>query len=239
MKTRGRAPAPARLPAAPAASIASVACVMSLVLLLAGCGSKNDASERNFSAAVTHYLDDNGDLCLDVGPFPVDVSDTDLKLQASEPAGHASRMAALQRAGLVGSIDVSLGQLGFVDNRPTGHRLRVRRYDLTTAGRDAYRKIVADEIAASGKKEPERGDICYGKLALEKVTGWDGPAQVDGKQEASVRYTYKVASLSEWAKVPAIGTAFPYVTNTVAGAGEQPLTTLMILTDKGWAAKTP
>lgn len=239
MKTRGCPLAPAWPPAAPAASLASVACVVSLSLLLAGCGSKNDASERNFSTAVTQYLDDNGDLCLDVGPFPVDVSDSDLKLQASEPAGHAARMAALQQAGLVSSIDVSLGQLGFVNDRPTGHRLHVRRYDLTTAGRDAYRKIVADEIAASGKKEPERGDICYGKLALEKVTGWDDPAQVDGKQEASVRYTYKVGSLSEWAKVPAIGTAFPYVANTVAGAGEQSLTTVMMLTDKGWVAKTP
>ncbi|MGI4858062.1 MAG: hypothetical protein ACRYHA_14345 [Janthinobacterium lividum] len=239
MKTRGCPLAPAWLPAASAASLAPVACVMSLALLLAGCGSKNDASERNFAMAVTQYLDDNGDLCLDVGPFPVDVSDTDLKLQTSEPAGHAARMAALQHAGLVSSIDVSLGQLGFVDDRPTGHRLRVRRYDLTTAGRDAYRKIVADEIAASGKKEPERGDICYGKLALEKVTGWDGPTQVDGKQEASVRYTYKVASLSDWAKVPAVGAAFPFVTNTVAGAGEQSLTTVMKLTDKGWVARIP
>ncbi|MGI4858429.1 MAG: hypothetical protein ACRYHA_16250 [Janthinobacterium lividum] len=227
MKTRGL----------PAASAAAVACVMSLALLLAGCGSKNDASERNFSTAVTHYLDDNGDLCLDVGSFPVDVSESDLKLQASEPAGQAARMAALQRAGLVSSIDVSLGQLGFVDDRPTGHRLRVRRYELTTAGRDAYRKIVADEVAASGKKEPERGDLCYGKLALEKVTGWDGPTQVDGKQEASVRYTYAVESMSDWAKIPAIGTAFPFITNTVAGAGAQSLTTVMILTDKGWVAR--
>ncbi|MCY0389426.1 hypothetical protein OVY01_19970 [Robbsia sp. Bb-Pol-6] len=232
MKTTGRMLAPAWLPTAAAVS------AISLALLLAGCGSKNDASERNFSAALTHYLDDNGDLCLDVGPFPVDVSEVDLKQQANEPAGHAAQMAALQHVGLVGSIDVSLGQLGFVDDRPTGHRLRVRRYDLTTAGRDAYRKIVADVVAASGKKEPERGDICYGKLALGKVTGWDGPTQVNGRQEASVRYTYKVESLADWAKGPEVGAAFPYVTNTVTGAGEQSLTTVMVLTSKGWVAKT-
>lgn len=231
MNTRGRSFALSR------SAAGAVVAIVSLAVLLAGCGSKRDASERNFATAVTRYLDDNGDLCMDVGPFPVDVSEYDLKRQTSEPAGHAARMAALQHAGLVSSIDVSLGQLEFVDDRPTGRRLRVRRYDLTTAGRDAYRKIVADEIAASGKKEPERADICYGKLALDTVSGWDGPTQVDGKQEAVVRYTYKVQSLSDWAKAPAIGTAFPYVANTVAGAGTQSLTTIMVLTDKGWVAK--
>lgn len=212
---------------------------LSAVFLLAACGDKKDANERNFSTAIDHYLDDNGDLCLDVGPFPVDVSESDLRDQATQPAGHAARMAALQRVGLLSSVDVSLGQLGFVDDRPTGRRMRARRYDLTTAGRDAYRKIVADTLASTGKKEPERGDICYGKLALDKVGTWDGPTQVEGRTEASVRYTYKATDIAPWAKNPIVGTAFPFVANTLSGAGQQALATTLVLGDKGWTAKGP
>lgn len=210
---------------------------LSSALLLAGCGSKNDASEHNFSSAIDHYLDDTGDLCLDVGPFPVDVSETELRAQSSSPTGHAARMAALQRAGLLSSVDVSLGQLGFIDDRPTGHRMRVRRYDLTTAGRDAYRKIVADEVIANGKTEPERGDICYAKLSLDKVKGWDGPTHVDNRNEAVVHYTYEVDNQADWSKTPEVTNAFPFVANTLAGAKQAQLSTTVVLTDKGWQAK--
>lgn len=213
---------------------------VSSVFLLAGCGSRSDANNHNFSTALDHYLDDNGDLCLDVGPFPVDVSEDDLRVQNSAPSGHAARMAALQRAGLLSSVDVSLGQLSFVDDRPTGHRMHVRRYDLTTAGRDAYRKIVADEVLASGKQEPERGDICYGKLSLDKVSGWDGPTEVDGRKEASVHYSYQLDNVADWAKTPAVGQAFPFVANTLAGVGNAQLsTTVVLMGDKGWVAKAP
>ena len=206
-------------------------------VLLAACGSKNDANEHNFTVAIKQYLNDNGDLCLDVGPFPVDVTPAELHDQTDRPAGIASRMVALQRAGLLTSVDVSLSQLEFVNDRPTGHRMQVRRFDLTTNGRDAYRQFLADTVVATGKPQPSRGDLCYGKLELDKVSSWDGPTQVEGRQEATVRYTYTVGDVSAWAKTAAMASAFPAIPNVTAGATQQALSTTFVLGDKGWAPR--
>jgi len=206
-------------------------------IFLAACGSKNDANDHNFTVAIKQYLNDNGDLCLDVGPFPADITQTELRDQTAHPAGIAARMVALQRAGLLTSVDISLSQLEFVDDRPTGHRMQVRRFDLTTAGRDAYRQFLADTAVATGKPQSSRGDLCYGKLGLDKISGWDGPTQVEGHQEATVRYTYTVDNVAEWAKSPAMETAFPAINNVNAGAGQQSLSTTLVLGDKGWFAR--
>lgn len=206
-------------------------------LLLAACGSKNDANEHNFTVAIKQYLNDNGDLCLNVGPFPVDVTQAELHDQAEHPTGLAAQMVALQRVGLLTSVDVSLSQLEFVNDRPTGHRMQVRRFDLTTNGRDAYRQFLADTAVATGKSEPSRGDLCYGKLGLAKVGDWDGPTQIEGHQQATVRYTYTVNDIAAWAKGATMETAFPAIGNVVAGASQQSLSTPLVLSDKGWFAR--
>jgi hypothetical protein len=71
------------------------------------------------------------------------------------------------------------------------------------------------------------------------VDRWDGPTSVEGKEEAVVRYSYKVEHLADWAKTPVVGSAFPFVANTLSGASQQQLSTTLILTEKGWVAKTP
>ncbi|WP_347558679.1 hypothetical protein [Robbsia sp. KACC 23696] len=204
---------------------------------LAGCSSKQDASTGNFATALNHYLDVDGDLCLNVGRFPADIDEAALKAQASTPAGPAAQMAALQRAGLVSSVDVLTGGMAYSDQHLTGRRALVRRYTLTTAGRDATRKIVGDEVQATGKHEVERSDLCYGKIEVDKVIDWDGPTTVDGRKEAVVHYTYKVSHVADWAKTPALGAAFPALQNTLTGADDARLSTTMVLGKDGWAAK--
>ncbi len=205
--------------------------------ILAGCSSKDDASAGNFATGLSHFLDVDGDLCLNVGRFPSDVDEAALKVQASSPNGQAAQMAALQRAGLVSSVDVLTGGMAYSDRHLTGHRAMVRRYTLTTTGRDALRKIVGDEVQATGKREAERGDLCYGKLQVGKVIDWDGPTTVDGRKEAVVHYTYEVDHVADWAKAPEIGSAFPEVPNTLGAVGEARLSTTMVLGKQGWAAK--
>ncbi|MGF7187541.1 hypothetical protein [Robbsia andropogonis] len=205
--------------------------------VLTACSSKQDASSSNFSTALGRYLEVDGDLCLNVGRFPVDISEGDLKAQPTTPDGPAAEMAALQRTGLVSSVDVLTGELAYVDRHLTGRRAMVRRYTLTTAGRDALRKIVGDEVQATGKRETERSDLCYGKIEVDKVIDWDGPTTVDGRKEAVVHYTYQVNQVAEWAKTPTFGAAFPEVQNTLNGAGEARLSTTMVLGKEGWAAK--
>ena len=42
---------------------------------LTACGSKTDANEKNFGAAMTQYFDKKGDLCLNTKRWPVDLSE--------------------------------------------------------------------------------------------------------------------------------------------------------------------
>ena len=57
----------------------NVLCVMVLgTLLLVGCGSKNDANEKNLSEATNAYLVKKGQLCLGLATkWPVDLQDSD------------------------------------------------------------------------------------------------------------------------------------------------------------------
>src|SRR6202049_5322672 len=79
----------------------SVRCVMVLgTLLLAGCGSKNDANEKNLSDATNAYLVKKGQLCLGIATkWPVDLQDSD----RGPGIVRGSEMAALEKIGLVRS----------------------------------------------------------------------------------------------------------------------------------------
>ena len=79
----------------------SVLCVMVLgTLLLVGCGSKNDANEKNLSDATNAYLVKKGQLCLGIATkWPVDLQDSD----RGPGIVKGSEMAALEKVGLVQS----------------------------------------------------------------------------------------------------------------------------------------
>jgi hypothetical protein len=42
---------------------------------LTACGSKTDANEKNFGAALTQYFEKKGDLCLNARRWPVDLNE--------------------------------------------------------------------------------------------------------------------------------------------------------------------
>src|ERR1700680_4307690 len=79
----------------------SVRCVMVLgTVLLAGCGSKNNANEKNLSEATNAYLVKKGQLCLGIATkWPVDLQDSD----RGPGIVRGSEMAALEKIGLVRS----------------------------------------------------------------------------------------------------------------------------------------
>ena len=94
----------------------NVLCVMVLgTLLLVGCGSKNDANEKNLSEATNAYLVKKGQLCLGIATkWPVDLQDSD----RGPGIVRGSEMAALEKVGLVRSHETETEVTPLSGTRP-------------------------------------------------------------------------------------------------------------------------
>ncbi|WP_326999634.1 hypothetical protein [Comamonas testosteroni] len=206
------------------------------VALLAACGNKTDANEKNFGAAMTQYFEKRGDLCLNTRNWPVDVSEMDLRLQKTTQTGTAGQMAALEAVGLVKSEDAAVEVKGFF-GKPTGSKINVKRYTLTELAKPFAQEKNVDSIGLNGKTTEKQIDLCWGKKALDKIVKWEGPMKLGEYQEAGVTYTYKVNNAAEWTKKPEIQAAFPIVKTILDGASSKESRHGIKLTSQGWEAK--
>jgi hypothetical protein len=208
----------------------NVLCIMVLgTFLLAGCGSKNDASEKNLSEATNAYLVKKGQLCLGlVSKWPVDLQDSD----RGQGIVRGSQMAALEKAGLVRSHQAEAEITPLSGARPV--KSKVLRYELTDDGKKFY--LEKEVPGLIGQKE-SRGDICFGQQALDTVVRTEGPIAVGDKKEMTLYYTYKIENLADWAKNPDVQNVFPGIVSTINGAGKTTLNQNLILTDHGWEAE--
>src|SRR6202166_4069652 len=110
----------------------SVLCVtvLGILLLLAGCGSKNDANEKNLSEATNAYLVKKGQLCLGLATkWPVDLQDSD----RGPGIVRGSEMAALEKVGLVRSQETETEVTPLSGTAPV--KVKVLRYELTDDGK--------------------------------------------------------------------------------------------------------
>jgi hypothetical protein len=208
----------------------NVLCAMVLgTLLLAGCGSKNDANEKNLSDATNANLIKKGQLCLGiVSKWPVDVP----KSESQMTTGRAPEMAALEKIGLVRSHEAETDFTPFSNTSPV--KTKVLRYELTEEGKKFYRDKELPGLA--GEKEI-RGDICFGQQALDTVIKTEGPITVGDKKEMTLYYTYKIENLADWAKNPDVQKTFPGIVSTINGAGKTQINQNLVLTDQGWEVK--
>jgi hypothetical protein len=203
---------------------------------LAACGSKTDANEKNFGAAMTQYFDKKGDLCLNTKRWPVDLSEMDLRLQKTMQAGSANQMAALEVAGLVKGADTEVDIMGIM-GKPTGAKAKIKRYTLADAAKPFVQEKEVSSIGLNGKTAEKQPDLCWGKKALDKIVKWEGPMKFGDYQEAGITYTYKVSNLADWAKKPEVQAAFPVVKSVIDGAGSKESRHGVKLTSQGWEAK--
>ena len=114
----------------------NVLCVMVLgTLLLVGCGSKNDANEKNLSDATNAYLVKKGQLCLGIASkWPVDLQESD------RGQGHRQRIGN-GRLGenWLGAFPRDGNRIhAFVRYRPV--KAKVLRYELTEDGKKFYQR---------------------------------------------------------------------------------------------------
>ena len=208
---------------------------MAVAILLAGCGGKTDANEKNFGVAIAQYLDKKGGLCLNLTRWPVDVSQMDLRLQSSMPTGAAGQMAALEAAELARGQETEVQNNG-LDGKPAGPKFKVKRYVLTDAAKPYERQKEVRNLALGGTAKETKTDLCWGKEALDKVVKWEGPMKLGDYQEANVKYQYKIEGLADWAKRPEFLAAFPYIRQVMDDAGRKELQHGVKLTSVGWEA---
>ena len=194
-------------------------------LALLACTRSPEASHEAFSRAMNTYLAQRGDLCLAKSAWPIDVTQHEVDVGAR----NALQMPALEHLGLVSSSVATVE----LDDEGTIHRMDVRRYALTDAGR---RYVVTRPAAAATGTAPARSDFCAAKLSLDKVVGWklNGAAN-DAARTATVTYTYRVEA-APWTGDPAIRQVFPVVAGVIRGAGSAQLQETFAATDEGWVA---
>lgn len=192
-----------------------------LSAVLSACGGKTAANEKNFGITLTQYFDKKGDLCLDPVKWPVDVYDTDLRQQKLYPDNVAGQMAGLEAAGLAKGEDIELPGT-FVDGKPSG-TVKVRRYTMLDAAKPWLR-------AKAG--QPPR--LCWGRKSPDKVLRWADPAKVDGIEQSSVIYTYKLSNVADWARKPQVKQGFPELGRTIDGEHTQKEKLYVKLTPQGW-----
>lgn len=193
-----------------------------LAAALSACGGKTAANEKNFGIAVNQYFDKKGEMCLDPVTWPVDVYEADLRQQKLYPDGPAGQMAALEAVGLAKGEDTELPGT-FVDGKPSGPKVKVKRYTMTDAAKPFLR--------ADAGRQPR---LCWGRKSLDKVIRWADPAKVGDHEESAVIYTYTLSNVAGWARTPQVKAAFPVLGRTVDGEHTQKEKLYVTLTPQGW-----
>ena len=205
-------------------TVISLACCVTLSAALSACDSKTSANDKNFGIAVGQYFDKKGDMCLEPVKWPVDVYGTDLRQRKLYPDGVAGQMAALEAAGLARGEDVDLPGT-FVDGKPAGPTVKVRRYTMADAAKPYLR-------TAPG----QQARLCWGRKSLDKVASWAEPAKAGDHEETSVLYTYTLSNVAPWARTAQVKEAFPVLGRTVDGERRQKEKLYVRLTPQGWEA---
>jgi hypothetical protein len=215
---------------------------LALLSFTISCGSgastenKADPNEKNFKAALSQYFEKKGELCLDE-TFPQDISERQIQAQAigSVLGLDVEEMRALETVGLVQGIDTEIEGKDF-SGKPNGIKYKIKRYNLTEAAKPFSHEFKSKWIVPAGSTVEASFVLCWGKKAPDKIVKWDGPMALGSYQEVKVTYTYKLDQLADWAKNPAIQTAFKDVKSSIDNAGKREDSRVLKLTSQGWEA---
>lgn len=133
-----------------------------------------------------------------------------------------SQLAALKKVGLAESKEVEYREHDEVFG--DGRLIRKNRHLLTEQGNQYL----------------HNGDICYGKVALDKIDKWEGPAQVGTAQVAKVYFSYKIKDQAAWATDPDMLKNFSVLQEAQKDAGKPSTVVFNLkLTNVGWEVATP
>jgi hypothetical protein len=211
-----------------AGRIACGALALSALTLFAGChDNSQDVNRENFTATIDNFLTQRGHLCLAKYDWPIYVTTDDMAAGTRD----ALQMPVLEKLGLVAGKNVVVER---TDENSKKIRANARQYQLTAEGQKYYLHI-PEVVATATSRVTHPADFCAATLSLDKVVGWERPAQVNGQTATSVIYTYKIDP-APWAKSADAQRVFPMVKRVIEGAGTMQLREGVYLTAKGWVA---
>ncbi len=196
--------------------------LLASLLLLLACDTRKTPNEANLRGAINQYLQVHGQACTSIGqPFPVDIT------ESQQPRfGVASRMAALERVGLVQSTNTETAARDAPQIFGGTLQRRVRRYLPTATGRNYLKKVQTSSILPA--------EFCYGTKAVDTIITWTAPVAVGGATQTQVAYTYKISDLASWAQNPDIQEQFNDIRTTINGTSKTSELAGLQLTNKGW-----
>ncbi len=194
-----------------------------LLTLAVACRAKVDPTRADFERGVQAYLERRGDLCVGRPRWPIDLP------AGVEGTPDAIQLPILEQLGLVTSSVIQVRDAG------AATPFQARRYRLTSAGHRLYLdRDTRLPAAPDDARAPQRADLCFARLTLDKVTRWE--IQKEGATStALVSYTYH-ADAPAVARDPRLGRAFPAVARVLAGAGKAELVEGFTATPAGWTA---
>jgi len=199
------------------------------ILALGACSKKSDATLENFTVGMNAYLAKRGDLCLAKYTWPIDVTQHEMDVGGR----NALQMPVLEKVGLVRSSVASV-EMKDADSGISA-TIKVKRYDLTEAGKKYYLTKAMRSAASDGTIKAQPGDFCAARLSLDKVVEWKRLKTQNDGEEAVVTYTYKIAA-APWTQDAEVQKVFPMVTRIVRGAGVVQLQETFRMTEHGWVA---
>lgn len=190
------------------------------IAVLTACNGSKRPSDDNFREAINQYLAKHGRTCTWIGrPFPVDVSESDQKLQS----GTGAQMAVLEATGLVRSTDAVAAAPGIFG---PGIPRRVKRYEPTEVGKKYLQEVPGIFGRSAG--------FCYGDKAVDSIVKWTEPVTTGAYSQTEVSYTYKIANLAPWAERSDVEREFGDIRTTVNGISKSNETAGLQLTNRGW-----
>jgi hypothetical protein len=190
------------------------------ILCLIGCNDVRKPSDASFRKAIDQYLEKHGKACTWIGrPFPIDVSESEQKLQS----GTGFQMAVLEATGLVRSSDTIAAAPGIFG---PGAPRRVKRYEPTEEGKKYLQQVPAVLGQSAG--------FCYGDKRVDSIVKWTEPVTTGPYSQSEVTYTYKIENLAPWAERPDVQREFGDVRTIVNGISKSNEIAGLQLTNQGW-----
>ncbi|MES2129330.1 MAG: cytochrome c peroxidase, partial [Pseudomonadota bacterium] len=174
-------------------------------------------NEATMAQALRNYLGKQGDLCVGKFEWPIDVAPGDAEAGSRD----AVQLPVLERLGLVAATSGSV-------QRKDGALVPVQRYALTEMGKRYYVRRPMTTLTPDGKPIVREGDLCVGKLQLDKVMAW-------AQASSTVSYTYRL-DVAPWMQDPAARKVFPMVDYIVQGQGKLKMEQRLRLADGQWQA---
>jgi hypothetical protein len=192
--------------------------IVGACLVLSACSSnKKEATTENFAKAVSAELERRDAQCDRIDDLPAEYPAAKIKALRGVSGG-PDGLEALARAGVLIETDTTVK----VGNVSGGVRVPGKRFEEADAGK----KFIDD-----------KGNLCYGRLVLDKIVSWTTPMSTAGVNETVVTYQYRLEGLADWARQPDVQKAYPDIAKLVAGAGHSPMRMPLVQTEDGWISE--